>query len=97
MFHASVPRVFSLLIPATAKLFLFKLFPLKSLCFYANISVSFVASSRISSACDLSSPRIAPTLCNPYHRVEYCGVNPFAASSFHKVINIHVQNFIAQK
>jgi hypothetical protein len=41
--------------------------------------------------------RIAPKVCNPYHRVEFCGVNPGATAAFHKVINIHVQNFIAQK
>jgi hypothetical protein len=42
-------------------------------------------------------PGIAPKVCNPYHRVEFCGVNPSTGSAFHKVINIHVQNFIAQK
>jgi hypothetical protein len=40
---------------------------------------------------------IAPKLCNPYHRIEFCGVNPGATAAFHKVINIHVQNFIVQK
>jgi len=42
-------------------------------------------------------PRIALQLCNPYHRVEFCGVNPGVTAAFHKVINIHVQNFIVQK
>jgi hypothetical protein len=40
---------------------------------------------------------IAPKLCNLHHRVEFCGVNPSTSSSFHKVINIHVQNFTALK
>jgi hypothetical protein len=44
-----------------------------------------------------SFQRIAPKLCNPYHRVEFCGVNPSTDSAFHKVINIDVQNFIVQK
>jgi len=42
-------------------------------------------------------PLIAQKWCNPYHRVEFCGVNLYLGSSFHKVINIHVQNFTALK
>jgi hypothetical protein len=59
--------------------------------------VSFVTSFEKFPAPASGFQRIAPELCNPYHRVEFCGVNPGATASFHKVINIHVQNFIVQK
>jgi hypothetical protein len=67
------------------------------LCFSANNSVSFVTPLEKIPARASRFRRIAPKLCNPHHRVEFCGVNPGATASFHKVINIHVQNFIAQK
>jgi len=74
-----------------------KFLPLKKLCFSANKAVIFVTTSGTVSLFQSESPRIAPKVCNPYHRVEFCGVNPSTGSAFHKVINIHVQNFIAQK
>jgi hypothetical protein len=59
--------------------------------------VSFVTPLEKVSARVARFPRIAPKVCNPYHRVEFCGVNPGAIAAFHKVINIHVQNFTVQK
>jgi hypothetical protein len=59
--------------------------------------VSFVASHGNFFSFPPGLPHIAQKWCNPYHRVEFCGVNPSADSSFHKVINIHVQNFTALK
>jgi hypothetical protein len=67
------------------------------LCFSANNSVSFVTSLEKFPARASRFQPIAPKVCNPYHRVEFCGVSPGATAAFHKVINIHVQNFIAQK
>ena len=69
----------------------------KKLCFSANNSVSSVTSLEHFSSSRSLLLSIAPKLCNPYHRVEFCGVNPSTGSAFHKVINIHVQNFIVQK
>jgi hypothetical protein len=69
----------------------------RNLCFSANSAVIFVTKRGNFSSLPSQFLRIAPKVCNPYHRVEFCGVNPCTGSSFHKVINIHVQNFIAQK
>jgi hypothetical protein len=35
---------------------------------------------------------IAQKQCNPYHRIEYCGVSPRFSRPFHKVINNCVEN-----
>jgi hypothetical protein len=77
------------------KFSILKFLPLKKLCFSANNAVIFVATRGTFSSFQSEFPRIALKMCNPYHRVEFCGVNPSTGSSFHKVINIHVQNFIA--
>jgi hypothetical protein len=80
-----------------AKIFHSELRSAKKMCFSANNSVIFVTLRGNFPSPQSSFPRIAPKLCNPYHRVEFCGVNPSTTAAFHKVINIHVQNFTAQK
>jgi len=98
MFHVKVSRVFSLLPPTFCKTFpLQSSSPSNKSCFSAKNSVSFVASRGNFFSFPPGLPHIAQKWCNPYHRVEFCGVNPSADSSFHKVINIHVQNFTALK
>jgi hypothetical protein len=80
-----------------AKLFHRKHSAAQILCVSANNSMFSVTPRKEISRLTVPYPLIAPQLCNPYHRVEFCGVNPSTSSSFHKVINTHVQNFIAQK
>jgi hypothetical protein len=98
MFHAIVPRVFSLLTRPDAKVFRFKLPSAEIVCVFlpTTLCPASLRSEKLSD-CASQFQRIAPKLCKPYHRVEFCGVNPGATAAFHKVINIHVQNFIAQK